>query len=78
MAQWMELRKAAETEAESGPVMELLRAPERAIASELDLVMGLELQMEEKTGSESEVDSVLETDQASEQAKESKMEVGSE
>ena len=74
----MELRKAAETETESGPVMELLKALERAIVSELDLVMGLELQMEEKTGSESEVDSVLETDLASEQAKESKMEVGSE
>ena len=74
----MELRKAAETETESGPVMELLKALERAIVSELDLVMGLELQMEERTGSESEVDSVLETDQASEQAKESKMEVGSE
>jgi hypothetical protein len=74
----LELRKAAETETESGPVMELLKALERAIVSELDLVMGLELQMEERTGSESEVDSVLETDQASEQAKESKMEVGSE
>ena len=58
--------------------MELLKALERAIVSELDLVMGLELQMEERTGSESEVDSVLETDQATEQAKESKMEVGSE